>query len=174
MENILNSQTVNEECQIIKPTINNLLLILHSSAVAIAMVFIFGWFLGGFISSILEAIFKINIFSSFIAIALIVFIISFLIAFWLKRMTLKNTEYKFYKDRVEYLEGFLVKERKTISYDKITNIGQVKGIVEGWFGLGTIFLDTAGSSQKGHELAISYLDNPDKIYDWITKITAKK
>lgn len=89
-------------------------------------------------------------------------------------MSIKNTEYKFYDDRVEYYEGFMVQNRKTITYDKITNINQVKGIIDRTFNLGTINIDTAGYSKAGHELSLKYIADADKVYDWIVKKTSKQ
>lgn len=66
-----------------------------------------------------------------------------------------------------------MKNRKTIHYNKITNISQTKGVIENMFGLGTIYIDTAGSSPQGHELSMSYLKNSNEIYDWISKITSQ-
>ncbi len=88
--------------------------------------------------------------------------------------TLKETEYRFYKDKIEYNEGFLTKYRKTIDYNKITNIGQRKGVLENLFGLGSIYIDTAGFSPRGHELLMRYIKNPDEIYDKIKELTSKK
>lgn len=103
----------------------------------------------------------------------ILYLITSLVSIFFSYVNFKKTEYKFYKDKVEYYEGFLVKNRKTINYNKISNIGQRKGIFERMFGLGTIFIDTAGSSSTGHELSMSYLENPDKVYDWISKVASK-
>ena len=41
------------------------------------------------------------------------------------------------------------------------------------WGLGTIYIDTPGSSNLGHELSMSYLENSDQVYDKICQLTRK-
>ena len=173
MEPIRNYQQSQEQYQSIKPAVKNSLLLLQNLILALflsafAIAFLIPLFV--FVSTVFNST---GIFINFVIAFLIFFIIWFGL-FLLSRASLKRTEYKFYSDRVEYYEGFLVKSRKTINYNRITNVGQRQGIIEGWFGLGTIFIDTAGSSPTGHELAMSYLENPNQIYDWITKITLQR
>jgi membrane protein YdbS with pleckstrin-like domain len=176
MVNIVNLQQKEEPHQVIKPSIKTSLLMLHSFGFA-AVIFLFGgWF---FLSPLLMIVSLLLGEESpglliFASMGLILFIIILLVVYLLKQATLKRTEYRFYSDRVEYFEGFLIKNRKTVSYDKVSNVGQRKGIIEGWFGLGTIYIDTPGSSPKGHEVSISYLENPDQVYEWVSKFVARK
>jgi len=174
MEDVNNFQKQEEECQIIKPQINTLILLLQSLGIAIFMSFFLGGFLAGPLAFFVTLIFGTSGFLTVILGGLLFFVIILSVTFLIRRASLRKTQYKFYTNRVEYLEGFLVKNRKTINYDRISNIGQRKGIIEGWFGLGTIFIDTAGYSAKGHELSMTFLENPDKIYDWIAKTTSQK
>jgi len=166
MEDINNYKQNQEQFQSVKPTIKISLLILSSFIANIFIWFFLGLWIGTFMIAFLGGI-------GFLLIP-VLFIASIFVLVFLQKSSLEKTEYKFYKNRIEYYEGFLVKNRKTINYDRITNIGQRKGIIEGMFGLGSIFIDTAGSSRKGHELSIRYLENPDHVYDWITKVTASK
>ncbi len=96
------------------------------------------------------------------------------IVFSLMKARLRMMEYRFYPDRVEYFEGFLVRNRKVLSYDKISNLGVREGIIERMFGLGTIFIDTAGYSRTGYELAMHNLENPNQIYEQLSKLITKK
>ena len=113
-----------------------------------------------------------------LVIALLVFVVTFIIftfvVYQIIKAVLKKTEYRFYKDRVEYYHGFLVRSRKTLSYDKISNLGVREGIIERMFGLGTIFIDTAGYSRTGYELAMHNLENPNQIYEQLSKLITKK
>ena len=104
----------------------------------------------------------------------VTFIIFTFIVYQIIKAVLKKTEYRFYKDRVEYYHGFLVRSRKTLSYDKISNLGVREGIIERMFGLGTIFIDTAGYSRTGYELAMHNLENPNQIYEQLSKLITKK
>jgi membrane protein YdbS with pleckstrin-like domain len=173
MEDIQNYHQNAEQHQTIKPSIKNSLLLINSLGITIIISFFFGWIFGSPLIVVLSFFGGTGILIGFVSI-IIIFLIIFCIVFLFKKATLKKTKFKFYKDKVEYYEGFLVKNRKTIHYDKISNIGQRKGIIEGWFGLGTIFIDTAGFSKKGHELSMKYLENPDQIYDWISKVTSNR
>ncbi|MBU0457427.1 MAG: PH domain-containing protein [Nanoarchaeota archaeon] len=165
MSNIRNYQN-QEQYQSIKPVIKIPLLIISS--------FLTNFFLWMFIAVFGAFIFK-GLITNFkgLYVFFILYLITSLVSIFFSYVNFKKTEYKFYKDKVEYYEGFLVKNRKTINYNKISNIGQRKGIFERMFGLGTIFIDTAGSSSTGHELSMSYLENPDKVYDWISKVASK-
>ncbi|MFA6088942.1 MAG: PH domain-containing protein [Candidatus Woesearchaeota archaeon] len=174
MDAIRDFQKSSEEYQVIKPCIKTSLLLLHSFGMSILIFLIGAWFFVGILSGIIGLLFGSAGILVMIVSAIFVFFIIMIIIYLLKRATLNRTEYKFYSDRVEYIEGFLVKNRKTVNYDKISNIGQRKGVIEGLFGLGTIFIDTPGSSPKGHEISISYLENPDQVYDWISKISSSK
>ncbi len=87
----------------------------------------------------------------------------------LNMLSLKKTEYRFYSNRVEYVEGFLAKEKKLLPFSRITNVGLRKGVIENIYGLGTVYLETAGSSGAGYELSLRYVKNPDAIYELIKK-----
>jgi membrane protein YdbS with pleckstrin-like domain len=173
MENIQSYQNNQEKYQVIKPAIKTSLLLLQSFLYALVINMFLGWFLSAPLVFILSILGAKGIGAGIIG-GITLFIIIFFIVFMLKKASLKKTEYRFYSNKLEYYEGFLVKNRKTINYDKISNIGQRTGIIEGWFGLGTIFIDTAGYSRKGHEVSMPFLENSDKIYDWITNVTSKK
>jgi len=164
----INTAPPQEQFQTIKPTINMVLIFFSSLIRSIFLGFILVLFLlqGGL--AYLDSFIFIAIGAAVLFGGLIIFNILITLA------NLKRTEYRFYNNRLEYFEGFLVKNRKTINYTQISNIGQRKGIVEGLFGLGTVYIDTAGSSKKGHELSMQYLDNPDQIYDWVAQTAANK
>jgi membrane protein YdbS with pleckstrin-like domain len=174
METINTFQQAQEECQVIKPSIKTILLLLYAFGITLSITIFLALFLGGFMMSLAMALFGLGGVVAVLVLDVLLFIIIFIVTYYIHKASLKRTEYRFYSNRIEYFEGFLVKNRKTISYDKISNIGQRKGIIEGWFGLGTIFIDTPGSSPRGHELSIPYLENPDQVYDWMSKIISKK
>ena len=156
----------------IKPAIKTSLLLFQSFLYTLVLFAIGGWYLSG-LAMLLFAFLGSGGLVAVLA-GVLVFFVIIIIVYWFRKATLKRSEYRFFSSRVEYYEGFLVKNRKTINYDRISNIGQRKGIIEGWFGLGTIFIDTAGYSAKGHELCMKYLEHPDQIYDWITKVTSRR
>ncbi len=173
MEDIQGYQKPAENCQVIKPTIVPSLLLLQSSIIAITILIFFGSFL---LPLGILLVVSFGLIGFFIGLVIFIIVFGSILAgtYHFTKMSLLKTEYRFYYSRVEYFEGFLVKNRKTVNYDRISNVGQRKGILEGRFNLGTIFIDTAGYSAKGHEIAMTNLKNPDKIYDWILKVTSKK
>lgn len=71
--------------------------------------------------------------------------IPFLTYFSSKRTT-KETEYRFYCDRLEYAEGFWTAEQKSIKYSDIKEVHLRQGIVQRKHGLGTLHLSTASAS----------------------------
>jgi membrane protein YdbS with pleckstrin-like domain len=174
MDSIQNFEQPKEQYQVIKPALKTSLILLHSFSMTFIIFLVVIWILLGPIVSVIMSIFGDAGVWMGISFFFVLFFIILIVSYFLKKASLKRTEYRFYSNRVEYFEGFLVKNRKTVNYDRVSNIGQVKGVIEGLFGLGTIFIDTAGSSPKGHEVAISYLENPDQVYDWISKMISKK
>ena len=91
-----------------------------------------------------------------------------------KKRTYAETEYRFFRDRLEYAEGFWTAEKKTIKYDKITETAIRRGIIQRKYGLGTIFLSTpaTGFSQGRAMSGISIRDieAPEKVYEAIEKL----
>lgn len=89
----------------------------------------------------------------------------------------KNTIYHFYKTKVEYHEGFLGRDSKTLSYNKILETELNKGIFEQHFGIGTVFLSTSGVSMKetmgGNGITMTNIPNPDENYKLIKDLIDK-
>ncbi len=162
--NINNTTSTQEQCTIIKPAIKHSLIFLTGFLIAFPVGLVISFLIWLIFQNIL-----IIFFLFFLIFGIMIFIYGFFTA-----MQLNNIEYKFYSNRVEYYDGFLVKNRKTINYEKISNVSQSRGIIERIWGLGTIYIDTPGSSNLGHELAMSYLENSDQVYDWICQTTQKK
>ncbi len=100
--------------------------------------------------------------------AIVLFVIIWAISFFISRMQLNNIVYKFYNDKVEYSDGFLVKSKKNILYSRMTNTEQWQGIIERLFSLGHIYLDTAGTGW--HELTLKYMDNTEVLYEKINQL----
>ncbi len=84
----------------------------------------------------------------------------------------EKTEYRFFKDRIEYYDWFLVKRKKTILIANITDVSETQGVIEKKFGLGTIMLSTAWS--HWYEIIMSNIDNPDEVYSFVKKVISNK
>lgn len=99
----------------------------------------------------------------------LLFVLLEILFVWLAYARARKMKFSLLKDRIEYYEGLFTVEKKVVYYNQITNVGLRKGVFEKRYGLGSIFVDTAGSSRKGHELTISSVEEPDKWYNWISK-----
>ncbi|MFA5887854.1 MAG: PH domain-containing protein [Candidatus Nanoarchaeia archaeon] len=69
-----------------------------------------------------------------------------------KIMSLRATTYKFYKDKVEFYEGFLRRIQRTVPYSKITDTILTQSLLDRLLYTGTIQLVTAGSISTGSAL----------------------
>lgn len=89
----------------------------------------------------------------------------------------KNTIYHFYKTKVEYHEGFLGKDSKTLSYSKVLETELRKGLIQQNFGVGTIYLSAGGVSiagaSAGNGVTIADIPNPDENYKLIKNLIDK-
>ena len=91
------------------------------------------------------------------------FLIAVLLSFFLSYMNLRAREYRFFRDRVEFYEGFLNITRKLVRYERVTDITYTRSVWERLWGTGTIRINTAGSPYK--EINISYVRNSEKVYN---------
>ena len=169
VENVATStqEEKKEEFKIIKPKIIKLLLVLEAIVSSIWVFFFIAWLLGSFVFVLFGDSSLMTIILVFIA----MFFITIYINYWLKKRALEKVSYKFYDNRIEYYDWFLVKNRKTIKFSRITDVWQKRGIIERIFWLGTVDISTSGTTW--YEISMSYLDNPDGVYDWLDNIVSK-
>jgi len=71
-----------------------------------------------------------------------------ILIFVARKRTYAETEYRFYRDRLEYAEGFWTAENKTIKYNRIAEISLRRGVIQRRFGLGTIYLGTPATGYE--------------------------
>jgi RNA polymerase subunit RPABC4/transcription elongation factor Spt4 len=106
-----------------------------------------GGFFGGFSMFAVKAL-GLNLPSWFTFVffgALFFFGLPFLAYFGSER-TMKETEYRFFPDRLEYAEGFWTAEQKSIKYSDVKEVHLRQGLVQRKHGLGTIHMSTASAS----------------------------
>ena len=103
-----------------------------------------------------------------------------LLAYIAKKRTYAQTEYRFFRNRLEYAEGFWTAENKTIKYDRITETSMRRGIIQKRYGLGTIFLATpaTGATEFSWRGAMSGIrirdvEEPEKVYDEVQNLMGK-
>ena len=89
------------------------------------------------------------------------------IGYILKRRYSK-IEYHFYSNRVEYFDGFFNIVKHTIPYERITNSNSYQGILERFFSVYTINIETAGSFSS--TISIKYVKNGEEINQKILEI----
>ncbi|MGM5481484.1 MAG: PH domain-containing protein [Nanobdellota archaeon] len=154
----------------IKPNASTGLLLVHTIFLSLPLLIFFAFMLTIpliIFSLVLDSI--PAIFITIATIAVIIYMCVFILIFLVRRKVFLETNYKIYTDRIEYKEGFLRKNKKTVHFKNVSNIGQTSSIVQQWFKVGTIFIDTAGTSYRGHELVLHHIDNTDEIYDKLSK-----
>ena len=88
-----------------------------------------------------------------------------------KKRTYAQTEYLFFKDRLEYAEGFWTAEKKTIRYDRISETSMSRGVIQKRYGVGTIFLSTAGGKASSG-IKIRDIEDPEAAYETVQKLIA--
>ncbi len=93
----------------------------------------------------------------------IVIIVSVLLSY----LNLRTRQYKFFSDRLEVYEGFLNVKQSVVRYERVTDISFNRSVWERIWGTGSIMLNTAGSLY--HELKISYIRNPESVYEIVQK-----
>jgi membrane protein YdbS with pleckstrin-like domain len=98
-------------------------------------------------------------------------------AYTSKKKTYAKTEYRFYKTKLEYYEGFFAVEEKTVDYKNIMEVYKYKGLIQQKYGLGTIILAspmlgyTRSSAHSG--IRICDIENPDEVYEKVRELVNK-
>ncbi len=91
-----------------------------------------------------------------------------------KKNSYLKTEYLFYKDHLEYYEGFFTLEKKTIKYEKVIEVSLKRGILQKQYNLGTIVLSIPTTNIRNGRTnsGIKVLDIKDseKIYEKVIEI----
>ena len=97
-----------------------------------------------------------------------------ILAYVAKKRTYAKTQYRFYRDRLEYTEGFWTVENKTTKYKSIIEVNFRKGIIQRKYNLGTIYLATpATGMQQGTRMSgikIRDIEEPEKIYEMVKNL----
>lgn len=97
-----------------------------------------------------------------------------LLVYTAKKRTYNDTVYRFYRDRLEYAEGFWTAENKTVRYDRITETAMRRGIIQRRYNLGTIFLATPATGfSQGRAMSgirITDIENPQAVYGTIQEL----
>ncbi len=91
-----------------------------------------------------------------------------------KMRTYARTEYRFYPNRLEYYEGFLNIQQKSILYRNVQEVTLRKGLIQRRYNLGTIVLSVPADMIAGRGLRggiqVADIEAPDDVYEAVKKL----
>lgn len=82
---------------------------------------------------------------------------------WHAKARSLELQYRLLPGRLLVSDGVFTKVRKTIPLDKVTDMGLVQGIVDRWFGLWRVSVQTASSGQAAPEAMLVGLQDPKEF-----------
>ncbi|MBU1085970.1 MAG: zinc-ribbon domain-containing protein [Candidatus Omnitrophica bacterium] len=132
-------------------------------------------FFGGFSLIAVKALkLALPIWSTFVFFGSVFFLGIPLAAYMGKKKSYAKTEYRFFKNKLDYFEGFFTVQEKSIDYRNIIEVNLLKGPFQQKYGLGTILLSTpaAGFSNRSamSGIRITDIENPDQVYSQIKQL----
>lgn len=123
----------------------------------------FALFFGIFAASFLQSV------TSGIIVGVGIAVIQFVGGILWSKKSLDSKEYEVFDDKIRETKGVLATERRSISFDDVTDIQYGQSMIESQFDVGHVDLSTAGSD--GSQMSLKYLDNAEELYQEIeTKI----
>ncbi|QDU58403.1 PH domain-containing protein [Aeoliella mucimassa] len=106
---------------------------------------------------------------------LIVYVLSFLGFMWLMYLKCfiepQKTVYRIYENKLEYSEGFLNRQQRTVVFDQVVDVQLNEGLLQQTRGAGSITLTTQQLISTGEgkltnrSVVLSNIPNPQEIYD---------
>jgi len=84
----------------------------------------------------------------------------------LRLQHIRRLEYVFGDDHVEYIDGFLNRERKRLAFSRISNVSLTQSVLERPFGLSSLSFGSAA----GVALQIHNLRNAEELYSRIARV----
>lgn len=95
--------------------------------------------------------------------AMLVPIVMFPIQVFFLIRELKHRKYVIKPERIDIVDNYLDREKKTASFDNITDAEMEKPWIQRLFGTGNVLLNTAGSDTK--EIKIEFIGNPETLQE---------
>lgn len=133
-----------------------------------------GGFLGGFsLAGIKLLDLNIPSWAPFVFWGGLVFVSLPFLGYLIRKHTYDLTEYTFYRDRLEYKEGFLEAESKRVRYDNVVEASMKRGIIQKRYNLGTIHLKTPGggggddNTGRSSGIKLANIPEPERVYETI-------
>ena len=81
-------------------------------------------------------------------------------------LSYKQTVYIFYKDHLEYKEGFLTQNLKSLPQEKMVSVYLKKSVFQRMYDVGTIQVEV----HSGESISLKDVEQPQKIYDCLKEI----
>ncbi|HSX24861.1 MAG TPA: PH domain-containing protein [Candidatus Andersenbacteria bacterium] len=117
--------------------------------------------------------------------ALVAFLVAIIgvpiISYILSAQNYKNTEYRFYTNRLEYMDGFINLQMKSLEYQNITSVSIRKGFFQRMYNVGSLVLITPAVTMLSNTnlgslagaIVLVNIEDPEKIYQYIQDILSK-
>jgi len=84
--------------------------------------------------------------------------------------TIEATRYEFYRDRIEYYDGFWTVKHRVLYYKHIAEITLRRGLVQRLYGLGSLHFSVPTMGPKYPGMLISDIEQPETLYEQIDKL----
>lgn len=103
-----------------------------------------------------------------------------ILSYFLSAGNYKKTEYRFYKNRLEYMDGFINMQQRSIEYKNVTSVSIRKGFFQRMYNVGSLllitpsmgFISTSGMGAGGLAgvIVLVNIEEPEKVYQYIQGI----
>ena len=128
--------------------------------------------IGGGVGFLIMLLFNLSysFFAPFILCGLLFFFGTPAVIYVIEHSTYEKTDYKFYKDHLEYAEGFWTIQHKNIQYRNVTEVMLERNIIQRMCGLGTIFLRVPAGYYSGNGIRVADIRDSEEVYQKIQVI----
>ena len=92
----------------------------------------------------------------------------------------ERTTYSIFKDRIEYNEGFLTRNRRTLVFDQVIDVLLVEGVLQQTKAVGTVTLvtqqlvSTGESKLSNRRISLRNVPDPTAVYELLRSLALKK
>ena len=89
------------------------------------------------------------------------------------------TIYRIFPDRIEYQEGLLNKQKRTLMLDQVIDVVETQGVLQQTAGAGTVSLVTQQLTSQGdgklsnRTIRIQNIPNSNEVYETLRKLAAE-
>ncbi len=90
-----------------------------------------------------------TVFAGYGLIATLTFLAVPVVFMGLKWANYRTSEYRLLGDRIEFAEGFLTKQHKTVAFSDVREVSLRRGVLQRLAGLGTVYLATQATGGDG-------------------------